>query len=233
MQPQPGLSVADAAGLLGVSPQRVRAMIHSGHLDAAKIGDSWLVSAQAVSRLRRRPAPSGRPFAPHNAWALLLLASGEPLPPSKSSPPPSPWMRWYLANRAAGAVWPDLAPRLRSRASIHRLRAHPSDLARLASEPQVVRTGVSAAEDHAFDVAAPGILEAYLPASRLPALRKKYLLEPSDSPNVLLHVVESGWPFAKDRRVAPPLIAALDLLDSGDERSQRAARHYFATRTTP
>lgn len=222
------LSVAEAAERLGVSPQRVRAMIRDGGLDAAKMGHSWFISADSVANRQRGGVRPGRLLTPRNAWAMLFLNSGESHLEREASKWLSPWMRWYLTNRAKREDWSTLAPRLRRRASTHRLRAHPSDLPRLAAEEDVVRTGVSAAQDHSLDVAAPGILEAYVPARRLPRLRKKYLLEPSVSPNVILHVVEDHWPFARDCAVAPALVAALDLLDSDDQRSRRAAKRFLA-----
>jgi hypothetical protein len=137
-------------------------------------------------------------------------------------------MRWYLVHHARRQGWMALAPRLRTRASVQRLRVHPGDLARLAAERGVVRTGVSAAPEYSFDIAEPGILEAYVSARRLPLLRRKYHLEPSTAPNVIFHVVTSPWPFPPERRVAPSLLAALDLLRSSDPRSQRAAAEFLA-----
>jgi excisionase family DNA binding protein len=231
MSPRAGLAVAEAAKRLNVSPQRVRAMIADHQLEAEKLGDAWLVNPQSVARRARRqtgePAP-GRPLAPHNVWALLWLASHDPQLREIAESWISPWMRWYLLDRARREDWPALAPRLRSRAAIHRLRAHPSDVPRLEQEDSIVRTGVSAAQDYGLDVQAPGVLEAYVSEAKLPRLAGKYLLEPSESPNALLHVVADLWPFPAGARVAPPHLVALDLLDSGDQRSQRAAASFFA-----
>lgn len=39
-----------------------------------------------------------------------------------------------------------------------------------------------------------------------------------------------AWPFDADQRVAPAPVVAVDLLDSDDERSQRAARELLTRR---
>lgn len=108
------------------------------------------------------------------------------------------------------------------------MRAHPSDLARIGAERGLVRTGVSAAAEHGLDISAPGVLELYAPAETAARLVRKYALEPSSSPNVVLHVVDGAWPFGRDQRVAPGPIAALDLFDADDERTRRAGREYLA-----
>ena len=50
-------------------------------------------------------------------------------------------------------------------------------LARLLEEPDVVRTGISAAADVGADIVAPADLEAYAPAARFDELRDRYFLD--------------------------------------------------------
>ena len=69
--------ISEAARALGLSAARVRAMAANDQLPAVKVGDRWLIERAALERRLRLPAQGGRPFAPHNAWALLLLASGQ------------------------------------------------------------------------------------------------------------------------------------------------------------
>ena len=57
-------------------------------------------------------------------------------------------------------------PSLRRRARVIHLRVHPSDLARLASEPYFIATGISAAQKYGFDIAAPGVVESGSRAAR-------------------------------------------------------------------
>jgi hypothetical protein len=83
---------------------------------------------------------------------------------------------------------------------------------------------VSAASEYRLEIVAPGVLEAYVPTLSLDRLERRYHLQPSADPNVILHVVDGPWPFDRDRRIAPRLAAVLDLLDDNDERSRLAAR---------
>lgn len=218
-----GIPVSRAASRLGLSPRRVRAMIKDDGLAAEKAGGIWIVDPQSVERRHRVARRSGRPFDAKNAWALLWLASSDSELEEMASEWVSPWMRWYLLDKVKKEGWVSIAPRLHKRAAVERLRCHPSDLERLATDGSIVRSGVSAARDHGLDIFDPDVLEAYVPAGRLPGLVKKYALAPSDRPNVILHVVEDRWPFPRTLKVAPGLLAALDLLDAGDGRSRRAA----------
>lgn len=117
----------------------------------------------------------------------------------------------------------DVLPSLVRRGRRLELRAHASDLPRIEAEPDVVRSGLSAASEHRLDVIAPGVLEAYIPARGLSELGRRYRLKPSADANVILHVVDGHWPFAPNQRIAPRLAAVLDLLDHDDDRSRRAA----------
>lgn len=112
---------------------------------------------------------------------------------------------------------------MRRRALLLRLRAHGADVSRIEEEPSLVLSGVSAAARYRLDVRAPGVVEAYVRPEQAEQLIHRYQLEPSSDPNVLLRVVEGLWPFGDDR-YAPPLVAAIDLLEADDERSRRAGR---------
>lgn len=57
------LSVAESARALGVSPQRIRAMIAAGTLPASKIGKAWALKEEDVmGRMAAKPK-GGRPKA--------------------------------------------------------------------------------------------------------------------------------------------------------------------------
>jgi len=47
------LTVTAAAALLGVTPQRVRALIKAGILEAEKWGRDWQVNAESVEKRRK------------------------------------------------------------------------------------------------------------------------------------------------------------------------------------
>lgn len=226
-----GISVSEAAQRLRVDPSRVRAMIRSGQLEAQKLADIWIIDPASLERREVAKPPRGRPFSARNAWALLLMEDGSkecPLKQSKLAKELSPWAFSRARARAKNLDMPSLAPRLRCRAYVERLRAHPSDLERIESEPHVVRAGVSAARDHGIDIVAPGEIELYIQAKRQSTLKRKYHLEPSSRPNVILRVVDEPWPFPSSCKVAPPAVVALDLLETDDEESQHAAKELLA-----
>ncbi|MBI2755377.1 MAG: helix-turn-helix domain-containing protein [Chloroflexi bacterium] len=211
------MPVADAAQRLGLSQQRVRALVADGELPARKSAGRWFVERSAVEKRIREPRLAGRPFSPEHAWGLVALAEGEP----------APWLdasnRSRLRRQLRDHDMRELLPALRRRARRVELRAHPSDLARLAKEPDLVWGGVSAAAEHRLEIVAPGNFEAYVSKRMDRELQREYNLKPSTEPNVVLHVVDGPWPFDKQRRVVPLLVAVLDLLEDDDERARRAA----------
>lgn len=211
------LPAADAARLLGLSLQRVRALVAEGELPGQKVAGRWFVDRPAVERRLRDPKLSGRPHSSAHAWGLIALAEGEQPKWLDSS------NRSRLRRLLREHDLEDILPSLVRRGRRLELRAHASDFPRLEAEPDVVRSGVSAASEHNLEIVAPGVLEAYVPARRLSQLERRYRLKPSADANVILHVVDGPWPFEPDQRVAPRLAAVLDLLDHDDERSRRAA----------
>jgi excisionase family DNA binding protein len=211
----PVFSVPEVATRLQVNAARVRAMIAAGLLEAVKVGKRWVVSAASVEERGRVSVRAGRPLSPRRAWGLLLLASGAR--PAWLSPPEVSRLRaWLKAGRL-----PALVPRLRTRAGVHRLRAHPSELERLARS--VVPAGVSAAADHDVDLApSSGLLDGYVRSRDLARLLKRHRLEPSSRPNVILRAVEGPWPFRRGGGSAPAAVVAVDLIESADARERRA-----------
>lgn len=218
---QPLLSSAEAAARLSVAPARVRAMIRDGILDARKLGGRWVVDPGSVERRRAAEIGEGRPFEPANAWALIDLWHGGD----------APWVsrseRSRLRRRLRERGIRKLVPALRGRAELWRLRGHPAALDRLHDEPGLRLGGVSAAPIYNADIRAPDEHEAYMSAEHADAVLHKYRLEHAVDPNILLHVVEGPWPFLSDLENAranavPPLVVALDLLESPGQRSRRA-----------
>ena len=47
------ITTTEAAALLGVTPQRVRALIKAGILEAEKWGRDWQVNAESVEKRRK------------------------------------------------------------------------------------------------------------------------------------------------------------------------------------
>lgn len=58
---EPWMEVADAADVLQVSEERVRAMARDGVLSAEKVGGQWRVSAASVRARQANPPRGGRP----------------------------------------------------------------------------------------------------------------------------------------------------------------------------
>ena len=56
----PNLTVTAAAALLGVTPQRVRALIKAGILEAEKWGRDWQIDAESVERRKKAMAQKKR-----------------------------------------------------------------------------------------------------------------------------------------------------------------------------
>lgn len=213
----PLLSVDDAAARLGVVRSRVRALAEAGQLHGRKVGRQWVFSASDVERWASRRKAVGRPLSPSASVGLLFELSGQS----------ADWLdrvaRWkVLHSQAAGDLDLLVARSARRAARIER-RAHPSDLPRILAEPGVVRSGISAANDHGIELVVPGAIEAYVDHARAQDLIRRYSLVPSDEPNVILHAVDVPSAL-RDRAVMPLGVAIVDLIESGEPRAVAAAR---------
>jgi len=211
------LAPADAAIQLGVSVRRVYHLIASGRLPAERIGSRLLIERAAVDAWDNVRSPGGQPFSPQRAWGLLLLADGEPAP--WLDPVSRSKLRAILRDRSLR----ELRSRLGRRSERNALRAHPSDLRRLADEPGVMRSGVSAAREIGVELIASEVLDAYVSERRFDRLVRRYRLRPSRDPNVMLRRLpdlDFGW---ESRTVAPAAAVAIDLAEDPDPRSQEAA----------
>lgn len=216
------VTVAEAAARLGVTPRRVLQLIETGELEAQRVGNLWLVRVTDVERRESVRLETGRRFSPGRAWGLLFLVDGLP----------TPWLdrfarsrlRAILAERGLAA----LRPRLAARGRPTGYRAHPSDLARLASVPGLMRTGAAAGAARAAGLLAPEHFDAYLSADRLSELTRQYRLRRSENPNVILRVtptITSGWP---DLPEAPAAAVALDLVEDPDPRTREVGASLLA-----
>lgn len=213
------LSIPEAAEELSLHPSRVRALAAEGALPAVKIGKQWAVDRVAVARRLRGKHAAGRPFEPHNAWALLFLASGDQ-PDWLSS---KELWRFRQALRIDGVG--GLAPRLQRRGKRRDLGAHPGELPHLLEDRALVRSGISAAGSFELDLVSGAEADAYIAHSRVSKFQRAHALEPASpgAGNVLLRVIpDSAWHFPPGQSLAPAAAVALDLLEDSDRRSQRA-----------
>jgi len=205
----------EAARRLGVSQTRVRQLIDAGDLAADQIGGRWIVSDESLYRLNSRQRPGGRPFSPRIAWGVLSEISG--VDPHWLTAPE----RSRIRRRVADRDWLSLAPRLRSRSTVNRLRSHRSVPAQLVANSRIILGGVSAGF---AGVIAAGECEGYVREDEFTGIVDRYLLEPSEADaNVLLRVVPlQEWRFQPTQHVASSAVVAFDLLDAGDPRSVEA-----------
>lgn len=218
------VSVPDAARELNLDPSRVRALIADGSLRADKIAGRWLVHWEGVVARRREPMPSGRPMAAHNAWALLLAASGEPFPDGLDAT-----QRWRLRQALQHQGLVASRGRLERRAHVERFWALPGELRALRASKDIALTGSSAAQD--LGLAAPDTIDAYLPASHLDAVVAEHGLQEArraGDDNVILRAVPvDAWRLG-GRGSAPIAAVALDLSFYPDSRSARAGHELLA-----
>lgn len=218
------VSVSDAARELDLDPSRVRSLIANGDLRADKVAGRWLVHWDSVVARRREPMPPGRPLAAHNAWALLLAASGEPYPDGLD-----PATRWRLRQALQHQGLVAIRGRLERRAHVHRYWALPGELRALRKSKDIVLTGSSAAKD--LGLAAPDAIDAYLPADRLDATITEHGLQEArgvGEDNVILRAVPPDAWRLSERASAPVAAIALDLSFYPDSRSARVGHELLA-----
>jgi excisionase family DNA binding protein len=214
------IAVPEAASILGLSPGRVRALVARGQLSASKLGGRWLVERAAVEARKRQEVSDGRPFAPHNAWALLFLASEE----SVEGIDPSVRSRLRRALRLEGLE--KLGPRLFRRAETRFFDAHPGEVAYVLEDSKLVGSGVSAAAEHGLDLVSGQEVDGYLRAGALERFASSHALSPAGpAGNIRLRLVPNeSWRFLAGRPIAPLAAVALDLSEDPDPRSARAGR---------
>jgi hypothetical protein len=208
------LSSAEWANAHGVSERRARQLAAAGQISARKLGGRWLIDdARRGGPLRGQ---RGRPLSERSAWAILDVLDGAlPMGISRSE-----LARARRRAAAAAALLPD---ELARRADVLPLRAHPGVLDTLSSDARVIVGGARAASVHGADLIGLSGIELYALRDDAAGLIGEYALRPArDDANVVLRVA-SRLP-ASLSRMASPAVAALDLLDAGDERSMRAAR---------
>lgn len=214
------ISISEAASALELSPARVRALVAHGRLSGAKLGDRWFVERASVEHRRRVGSHRGRPFSPRNAWMLLLLASGQEI----SEIDPSVKSRLRRALRQDGLL--KLEPRLARRGEVLSFRAHPGEIRYLLEDPDLLRSGISAASDHGFGLIGGGEADGYVSEAESQKFIVRHGLEPAGlEGNVRLRLApKEVWGRVACLGVAPVAAVALDLLAEADPRSNNCGR---------
>lgn len=220
------VSVAQAAGRLGVSVPRIHQRIADGSLVAERIGAQWVVDERSLLRVQER-SRAGRPYSARSAWAVIAASENHRDRLRPSAPAASARARRQLSGLLESAAQPasseeavnDLAVALRSmfrnRAQRRLLRAAPADLADLGADEHWAMV---------VDLGASGIastdVEGYLAESDLEGVLKDYLLVDADrDANVVIHLVPDGqYPYPDS-----PLRLAADLAEHRGSREEARA----------
>jgi segregation and condensation protein B len=214
------LSIAEAARQLGVSRPRIYALLRAGQLESTLLAGASRITTASVLLRRGRDAPTGAPLSPSSAWAVLALAAGDAAMLSHLAGRLSAADRSRARARLLAEGLLGLVPRLGRRAIVRRFWGTPDTAAALASDRNIVLAGVSAAAAHGW--ALPDVdpwparpdLDGYLSELSLADVVERYGLEPNDASQVVLRAVREPWPFPPQLRLAPAVVAALDLAES-------------------
>jgi len=194
-----------------------------GQLPATKIADRWVVERDAVEQRRRENPPRGRRFIPQNAWAALILASGE-------EPQLDPAVRSRLRKALALEGLRALAPRLRDRAEIALYRSHPGEIPYIFEDDKLMRSGISAVGSVGSNLLPGREVDGYIERSQLQSFLSRHALSPAGGEvngNVRLRVVpDEVWRNLNlgVHPIAPRAAVALDLADEREARSRAAGR---------
>jgi len=204
----PEQTAAEYAERYGLSVRRVQAAAASGALPARQVAGRWMIDLAHEHRPVAR-----RALSPRMRAALLARLNGNeaPLAPSERVR-----LNRHITELCEAEQAPDLLRAWLRDAPPLRLDALPQDVADLADDERISPTGFS---DPRAGIAAAGQLEARVADADLQAILDEYVLEPSERPTVLLHVVSE-----RPSRPIPQADLLADLAQHGGsrERSQVA-----------
>lgn len=228
-----GVSVSEAAALLGVGVARVHQRIADGSLRAERIGSQWVVDEASLLSVSGLSLP-GRRLSERSAWALVALSQAGPgvidrLASSERSRARAR-LRRLLAESAPDVAWSEERVRalatllrawFRNRAERRLYHASPADLPDLRGD---VRFAVSGLSHPLGGIASGDVAEGYVAAVDIDAVVADYLLSAfarDQDANVVAHVVSDG--VAGRLRDVAPLLVAADLADHARPREEARA----------
>lgn len=205
-----GMTVAESAALLGVTPRQVQRLASSGALEATVApGGALLLDGPSVLALSQLRAGSGRPWSPEVAWGALWMLSGLD----------APWLKPHQVSRLRARLDDADAPRIvnatRRRATIEQFRVSPRVLPSLRGE--VARTGVSASAWEDATLNEPE-LEGYVTETGLGNLTVSFPMVHERGGNVTLRISESATRRIGDEM--PEAVVAVDLASSSRRRER-------------
>lgn len=196
-------------------------MASRGQVEATKIGGRWLIDGDAVEARQRKGGHAGRPFEAHNAWALLLIASG--LEPERVHPVVRSRLRRALRREGVAG----LAPRLARRGESRFFDVHPGEIRYLLKDPAFLPTGISAADEYDLELVPGQEADGYVSEGELERLVAEHALEASrtGSGAARLRVVTNkAWQHLASAKRTPLAAVALDLAEDPDPRSALVGR---------
>lgn len=219
--------VSDAAAGLGVSRQRVRALLANGDLQGQLVGGTWLIDPHSLADYAHRRQPhAGRPLAPATAWAALVTVCGTQLDADVVAAFQIVDERRARVRALAGRdveAWRWLA---RRRAVVARYSTRTAYLDRMRDEADVVPAGVSARRVRGL-VSDVDVLDAYVTPESAPELVDRYRLRPDPVGNVVLRSIAVDAADQLDVlrcRPLPDFVIAVDLCEDRDPRTSAAGR---------
>lgn len=232
------VSVAEAAEKLGVSERHVRRLTAAGELHGRRIGDRWLIDADAVRHRSRSEPQPGRPLSTRMAWAVLAAADSALEAESSRRPAPieDRRIRHRLRKLLAEAPPPERWDQwLRHRADPQRVWVHPGVVDRLAEDDRLHPGGARAVAASGVGIAGGSGHSFYIDENVVGSVLADYRAHPAADGQVVLMVVPADVPEMVIGRPGEPVIPAaalVDLLGSSDARERyvaaaalEAARH--------
>ena len=170
--------VADAAALLGVNVQRVRALLAAGELSGTKVGSVWLVDPVSLAAFRHVRQPhGGRALAPITAWAALLSRFAADVSPEVRETFDVKDERRRRLLALAGRDLDDWRWLARRRADVRRYDTRPAYLERLRATPGLVPAGLSATTAEAAGITETSArFDAYAARSTIERLVSEFKL---------------------------------------------------------
>ncbi|MGO4250512.1 DNA-binding protein [Paenarthrobacter sp. RAF54_2] len=212
------VTTAQAAARLGVTQVAVRKLIGTGQLiSVGVVGRVILLDADSVEQLARVGTRHGRPWTEENAWAALLLLSGNSQVEWVGSTQLSRLRR--KLTKMEPAELPILA---RRRALVHRYRGTTDVVQRLRGH--VLATSAAAMADDSTGqrfglTGGAGIVDGYVMSGDAGALKEAYGLIDDREGNVVLREVVTIQAFTDG---VPLAAIALDLMESPATRERNA-----------
>lgn len=175
------IGLAEFAHDKKISVRRAQQLAARGQINASKVGNMWIVDSNVlISSLRSR-----RPLSARSASALSDALDRHALPDL------DPQELSRLRKRVDALAGPDSPELIRDWLSkrqieVRDLAANSRDLDQLLDDESVARGGISDARSR---LSSAGEDEVYVAKRDVDAVARRWMLVPSERPNVRIHVV--------------------------------------------